>query len=79
MTVQRTIEEVKNDIRDRVGHRAPFLHADKAEPGAGSGQDARLRRRDLGGGMERAWGKLARQSHGRRESPATLPKPNRPI
>ncbi|MGZ8477030.1 MAG: alpha/beta hydrolase, partial [Candidatus Binatia bacterium] len=31
MSVPRTIEEVKNDIRDRVGHRAPFLHADKAE------------------------------------------------
>ena len=27
----RTIEEVKNDIRDRVGRRAPFLHADKGE------------------------------------------------
>ena len=31
MSVPRTVEEVKNDIRDRVGHRAPFLHADKAE------------------------------------------------
>ncbi|HEY7553496.1 MAG TPA: alpha/beta fold hydrolase [Candidatus Binatia bacterium] len=27
----RTVEEVKNDIRDRVGRRAPFLHADPAE------------------------------------------------
>ena len=31
MSAPRTIEEVKNDIRDRVGHRAPFLHADKDE------------------------------------------------
>ncbi len=31
MSEPRTIEEVKNDIRERVGHRAPFLHADKAE------------------------------------------------
>ena len=31
MSKPRTIEEVKNDIRDRVGRRAPFLHADKAE------------------------------------------------
>ena len=31
MDKPRTLEEVKNDIRDRVGHRAPFLHADKAE------------------------------------------------
>ena len=31
MDKPRTLEEVKNDIRDRVGRRAPFLHADKAE------------------------------------------------
>ena len=27
----RTLEEIKNDIRSRVGHRAPFNHADKQE------------------------------------------------
>jgi len=31
MSEPRTVEEVKNDIRSRVGHRAPFLHADKDE------------------------------------------------
>src|SRR6187399_1278416 len=31
MSEPRTIEEVKNDIRERIGHRAPFLHADKEE------------------------------------------------
>ena len=31
MSEPRTIEEVKNDIRGRVGQRAPFLHAGKAE------------------------------------------------
>ena len=31
MNKPRTAEEVKNDIRERVGHRAPFLHADKVE------------------------------------------------
>jgi esterase/lipase len=31
MSKPRTIEEVKNDIRDRVGRRAPFLHAAKDE------------------------------------------------
>ena len=31
MSKPRTIEEVKNDIRERVGRRAPFLHADKSE------------------------------------------------
>src|SRR5262245_49873170 len=31
MSKPRTIEEVKNDIRGRVGQRAPFLHADKIE------------------------------------------------
>jgi esterase FrsA len=31
MSQPRTIEEVKNDIRERVGRRAPFLHADPAE------------------------------------------------
>jgi esterase FrsA len=31
MSEPRTLEEVKNDIRSRVGHRAPFLHADKSE------------------------------------------------
>jgi esterase FrsA len=31
MSEPRTLEEVKNDIRSRVGHRAPFLHADKTE------------------------------------------------
>ena len=31
MSEPRTLEEVKNDIRRRVGHRAPFLHADKSE------------------------------------------------
>ena len=31
MSEPRTLEEVKNDIRSRVGHRAPFLHADTAE------------------------------------------------
>src|SRR5262244_1882168 len=27
----RTLEEIKSDIRSRVGHRAPFNHADKEE------------------------------------------------
>ena len=27
----RDLEEIKNDIRSRVGHRAPFAYADKAE------------------------------------------------
>ena len=31
MSKPRTVEEVKNDIRERVGRRAPFLHADKNE------------------------------------------------
>ncbi len=31
MSKPRTTEEVKNDIRERVGRRAPFLHADKGE------------------------------------------------
>ncbi len=31
MSKPRTIDEVKNDIRKRVGRRAPFLHADKME------------------------------------------------
>ena len=31
MDKARTVAEVKHDIRSRVGHRAPFLHADKAE------------------------------------------------
>lgn len=31
MSKPRTIDEVKNDIRGRVGRRAPFLHADKTE------------------------------------------------
>jgi hypothetical protein len=31
MFAPRTIEEIKNDIRSRVGKRAPFLHAGKSE------------------------------------------------
>ena len=31
MDKPRTLEEIKNDIRSRVGHRAPFNHADKQE------------------------------------------------
>lgn len=31
MDKPKTVEAVKADIRGRVGHRAPFLHADKAE------------------------------------------------
>ena len=31
MSEPRTVDEVKNDIRKRVGQRAPFLQADKAE------------------------------------------------
>ncbi|MDH3444182.1 MAG: esterase FrsA [Deltaproteobacteria bacterium] len=31
MDSPRTLEDVKNDIRGRVAHRAPFLYADKAE------------------------------------------------
>src|SRR3954464_4080847 len=31
MFAPRTIAEIKDDIRSRVGKRAPFLHADKAE------------------------------------------------
>jgi esterase FrsA len=31
MDKPRTLEEVKQDIRSRVGHRAPFLHADPLE------------------------------------------------
>ena len=29
MSEPRTIEEIKSDIRHRVGQRAPFLHADR--------------------------------------------------
>lgn len=31
MSKPRTVEEVKNDVRDRIGRRAPFLHADRNE------------------------------------------------
>lgn len=31
MSEPRSLEDVKNDIRSRIGHRAPFLHADKTE------------------------------------------------
>ena len=31
MSKPRTTEEVKIDIRERIGRRAPFLHADKSE------------------------------------------------
>jgi acetyl esterase/lipase len=31
MSKPRSVEEVKNDIRNRVGRRAPFLHADENE------------------------------------------------
>src|SRR5215471_9863850 len=31
MDKPRTLEEIKSDIRSRVGHRAPFNHADKEE------------------------------------------------
>ena len=31
MDKPRTLEEIKNDIRSRVGHRAPFNHADRQE------------------------------------------------
>ncbi|HSF59344.1 MAG TPA: alpha/beta fold hydrolase [Candidatus Binatia bacterium] len=31
MDKPRTLEEIKNDIRSRVGHRSPFNHADKRE------------------------------------------------
>src|SRR5262245_41686122 len=31
MDQPRTLEEIKSDIRSRVGHRAPFNHADKEE------------------------------------------------
>jgi hypothetical protein len=31
MFVPRTIAEIKDDVRSRVGKRAPFLHADKSE------------------------------------------------
>jgi esterase FrsA len=31
MEKPRTLEDIKNDIRSRVGHRAPFNHADKDE------------------------------------------------
>ena len=31
MFAPRTLAEIKDDIRSRVGHRVPFLHADKAE------------------------------------------------
>ena len=31
MSTPRTVDDVKNDIRSRVGHRAPFNHADREE------------------------------------------------
>ena len=31
MFAPRTIVEIKDDIRSRVGQRAPFIHADKGE------------------------------------------------
>lgn len=31
MATARSVDEIKDDIRGRVGHRAPFLHADKQE------------------------------------------------
>lgn len=31
MSVARSLEEIKEDIRSRIGHRAPFIHAGKKE------------------------------------------------
>ncbi len=31
MEKRRTVDEIKDDIRGRIGHRAPFIHADKSE------------------------------------------------
>jgi esterase FrsA len=31
MSEPRKVDDVKDDIRQRIGHRAPFLHADKSE------------------------------------------------
>ncbi len=31
MPPARALEEIKKDIRSRIGHRAPFIHADKNE------------------------------------------------
>jgi hypothetical protein len=31
MSEPRKLDEIKNDILERVGRRAPFLHAEKAE------------------------------------------------
>jgi len=31
MSLPRRLEEIKEDIRGRIGRRAPFLHADKTE------------------------------------------------
>ena len=38
MEKARTVAEIKDDIRARVGRRAPFLHADKAEAEAALAQ-----------------------------------------
>ena len=38
MSEPRKLDEIKNDILERVGHRAPFLHADKAEAQEGLGK-----------------------------------------
>ena len=52
MDKPRTIEAVKNDIRSRIGRRAPFLHADPEEAEEALARLQRLRWRGLGSSME---------------------------
>src|SRR5438094_8178723 len=54
MDKPRTLDEIKNDIRSRVGHRSPFNHADKQEA-----EEALAQRTSIDGETgARAWNEL---------------------
>lgn len=61
MNSPRTLEEIKEDIRGRIGHRAPFLHADKSEA-----EEALARLTGLEGEpWAEAWSRLGARWEGR--------------
>ena len=78
MSKARSIEEVKDDIRERVGDRAPFLHADKAEAEEALAQNGALRAR-LGPRRGTHWAPAGKTEPTALRKPATALKPKKLI
>ena len=71
MSKARTPDEVKKDIRDRIGRRAPFLHADQTEAEEALAKMSQLLKGKPGPQLGMAWAHVGKEGQTSPKKPAT--------